>query len=116
MDELAYRVLRKDPDWAAPLLWRSEFRNVVSLYLRKEILELPVALQSIQEAEQLMEARACEVNSTQVLQFVVRSARSAYDCEFVALADDLEVPLVTFDKRICNEFPEFAVHPEQFVK
>lgn len=115
MDELAYRVLRKDPDWAAPLLWRSEFRNVVSLYLRKEILELPVALQSIQEAEQLMEARACEVNSTQFLQFVVRSARSAYDCEFVALADDLEVPLVTFDKRICNEFPEIAIHPEQFV-
>jgi len=25
-----------DPDWAAPLLWKSEFRNVLALYLKKK--------------------------------------------------------------------------------
>lgn len=70
MDEWVYKVLKKDDDWAAPLLWRSEFRNVLSIYLRKDILEFPVALQSTEEAEQLMAANEFEVNSTQVMSLV----------------------------------------------
>ncbi len=115
MEELAYEVLRKDPDWVAPLLWRSELRNVLALYLRKNILELSTILQSIQEAEQLMESNAYEVNSTQVMQLVHNSGCSSYDCEFVALADDLGVQLVSFDKHICREFSGIAIHPKKFV-
>jgi predicted nucleic acid-binding protein len=115
MEELAYQVLRKDPEWVAPLLWRSEFRNVLALYLRKRIIDFPTVLLSMQEAEQLMEPHGYEVNSTQVLQLVQHSRCSSYDCEFVALADDLKVRLVTFDKQICREFPGIAIHPEKFV-
>jgi predicted nucleic acid-binding protein len=115
MEELAYQVLRKDPDWVAPLLWRSELRNVLALYLRKNILELSTVLQAMQEAEHLMESNAYEVNSTQVLQLVQNCGCSAYDCEFVALADDLGVRLVSFDRQICREFSGIAVHPKQFV-
>lgn len=115
MEELAYKVLRKDPDWVAPLLWRSELRNVLALYLRKNILELSTILQTIQEAEQLMESHAYEVNSTQVLQLVQNSSCSSYDCEFVALADDLGVKLVSFDRQICREFSGIAIHPKNFV-
>lgn len=115
MEELAYQVLRKDPDWIAPLLWRSEFQNVLALYLRENILDLTTILQSMQEAEQLMESRIYEVNSTQVLQLVHNSSCSSYDCEFVALADDIGVHLVSFDKQICREFSEIAMHPNQFV-
>jgi len=35
---LAEQLLAKEPDWAAPLLWRSELRNVLALYLRKNLL------------------------------------------------------------------------------
>ena len=115
MEELAYRVLRKDPDWITPLLWRSELRNVLALYHRKNILDLSTVLQSMLEAEQLMEASAFEVNSTQVLELVHKSNCSSYDCEFVALADDLSVKLVTFDNQICSEFPEIAIHPKKFI-
>ncbi len=115
MEELAYKVLRKDPDWIAPVLWRSEMRNVLALYLRKNILELSTALQSMQEVEQLMEASAFEVNSTQVLELVHKSSCSSYDCEFVTLADDLRLKLVSFDKQVCREFPEIAIHPKKFI-
>lgn len=114
MDEWVYKVLRKDNDWVAPLLWRSEFRNVLSIYLRKEILEISVVLLAIEEAEQLMEANEFEVNSTQVMSFVANSSCSAYDCEFVALADDLNIQLVTFDRKITLEFPEIAISPKEF--
>jgi predicted nucleic acid-binding protein len=110
MEELAYEVLRKDPDWVAPLLWRSELRNILALYLRKNILELSTISLLMQEAEQLMESHAYEVNSTQVLQLVRNSSCSSYDCEFVALEDDLGVQLVSFDKQICREFSGIAVH------
>jgi len=116
MDEWVYSVLKKDSDWVAPLLWRSEFRNVLSIYLRKDILDLPVVLQAMEEAEQLMNSNEFEVNSTQVISLVVNSSCSAYDCEFVALADDLNIQLVTYDKKIISEFPEIAISPSGFVK
>ncbi|MFO7847835.1 type II toxin-antitoxin system VapC family toxin [Rhodohalobacter sp.] len=115
MDEWVYQVLKKDDDWVAPLLWRSEFRNVLSIYLRKHILELSVVLQAIEEAEQLMSANEFDVNSTQVMSLVSDSSCSAYDCEFVALADDLNTRLVTFDKRIVWEFPDIAMTPKEFL-
>ena len=115
MDEWVYKVLKKDDDWVAPLLWRSEFRNVLSIYLRKEILELSVVFQATEEAEQLMDANEFEVNSTQVMSLVSDSFCSAYDCEFVALADDLNITLVTFDKKIVREFPDIAISPKEFV-
>lgn len=115
MDEMAYKILEKDTDWIAPLLWRSEFRNVLAIYLRTDILEFSIALQAIEEAEQLMRSKEFEVNSTQVLSLVSDSSCSSYDCEFVALADDLDVKLVTFDKKILKEFPEIGVSPEDFI-
>ncbi|MCG2588827.1 type II toxin-antitoxin system VapC family toxin [Rhodohalobacter sulfatireducens] len=114
MDEWVYKVLKKDDDWVAPLLWRSEFRNILSIYLRKEILEFSVVLRVTEEAEHLMEANEFDVNSTQVMSLVANSSCSAYDCEFVALADDLNIQLVTFDKKIAREFPEIAISPKEF--
>lgn len=115
MDEMAYKILEKDADWIAPLLWRSEFRNVLAIYLRADILEFSIALQAIEEAEQLMGSKEFEVNSTQVLSLVSDSLCSSYDCEFVALADDLDIKLLTFDKKILKEFPEIGVSPEDFI-
>lgn len=114
MDERVYMAFKKDNDWIASLLWRSEFRNVLSIYLRKNILELLVVLQAIEEAEQLMAANEFEVNSTQVMSLVSDSSYSAYNCEFIALADDLNIQLVTFDKKIIREFPNIAISPKEF--
>ena len=42
------------------------------------------------------------------------SGCSAYDCEAVALAQALEVPLVTTDAAILHEFPGQAVGLKEF--
>lgn len=44
--DAAERLLIKQPEWAAPLLWRSEFRNVLALYLRKGVLTFDQDIQS----------------------------------------------------------------------
>lgn len=112
---VAEKVLVKDPLWSAPLLWRSELRNVLALYLRKELLSLSEAQRIMEEAAHLMRDREYEVASHHVLALAAASACSGYDCEFVALAKDLDIPLVTTDKQILKQFPDIAVSPKKFV-
>ena len=52
----ARRAFGKDPEWAAPLLWRSEFRSVLSMLMRRQNLALAHALEAAREAELLMGA------------------------------------------------------------
>lgn len=109
---MIWELLRTDSEWVAPRLWRSEFRNMLSLYYRKQLLDFDTALQIMQEAEELMDQREYDVPSVRVMGKVADSACSAYDCEFVALAEDLEVPLISFDGKILDEFPGIARTPE----
>jgi predicted nucleic acid-binding protein len=111
----AEQVLLKDPEWAAPLLWRSELRSVLALYLRKHLLALETAHQIMEEAARLMRGREYSVNSLQVLSLAASSPCSAYDCEFVALARDLGVKLVTADRQVLDAFPETALPFENFL-
>ena len=104
----AERLLRSDSDWNAPLLWRSEFRNVLAGCLRRGNLKLETALQIMSEAEGQMRGREFSVPSAQVLARVEDSACSAYDCEFVVLAQELGVPLVTSDEKLLKSFPSVA--------
>ena len=109
------RLLAKVPEWIAPALWRSEFRNILALYLRKGRLGFDAALQIMAEAESLMAATEYELASAQVLALVRDSDCSAYDCEFVALARYLEIPLVTADRKLIQSFPGTVFDFAEFV-
>jgi predicted nucleic acid-binding protein len=112
--ERAERVLARNPRWAAPLLWRSEFRNVLLGLVRRTALRFEDAVRIVADAEHWMSGREYTVASPDVLRLSARSGCSAYDCEFVALADDLEIPLVTTDRALLKAFPSLAVAPETF--
>ena len=101
-------LLSFDPNWVAPILWRSEFRNVLAQYLRKNLLNLDEILLIIQQAEKLLTDHEYEISSAHIMQLVKSSQCSAYDCEFIALAQYLNVPLITADKRILREFSKIS--------
>ena len=111
----AIDVLRKDRDWVAPALWRSEFRSVLTMYMRQGFLNLPDAAQIMETAELLMQDGEFEVASFEILKLVSSSRCSSCDCEFVALARNLGVPLVTSDGEILDVFPSVAVSPKDFI-
>ena len=111
---LAERALQKDNEWAAPILWRSEFCNVLTLYIRKNILKLEQAQQIMNSALKLLKGREYEVPSYEVLRLTSTSNCSAYDCEFIATANDLKVPLVTVDKQLLREFSSVAISLHSF--
>lgn len=110
----ARAALKRDAVWAAPLLWRSEFRNVLALYLRQRYLTLEEALDVQSVAEELLAGREFTVQSAPVLQLIAESGRSAYDCEFVALARLLDLPFVTSDRQLLTSFPDTAVALDTF--
>ena len=106
--DLSERLLERDPDWMAPRLWRSEFRNVLALYLRKELMGFQDSLEILEEAERLMSDSEFEVPSALVMQLAGESGCSAYDCEFIALARYFRVPLATNDNALLQAFPDTA--------
>ena len=112
---LSEQLLAMDPDWVAPNLWQSEFRNVLALYLRHNNLTLSEIHVIARKVQALMRGKTSNVNSLHILNLVARSSCSAYDCEFVALAHELNVPLLTFDKKILKKFGDTAVSPVQFL-
>lgn len=105
----ARATLTRDPEWAAPVLWRSELRNVLALYLRKGELSLRQATSLQDAAEELLLGREHYVASSDVLALAKSSSRSAYDCEFVVTARHLNVKLVTSDRPLLASFPKDAV-------
>lgn len=106
--ELAEILRQQDRDWVAPPLWRSELRNVLSGYLRRDLLQRSAAVVLMQEAEAILSAHEEPVSTELVLELVSTSQCSAYDCEFVAAAQQLDVPLVTEDRAILAAFPDRA--------
>jgi predicted nucleic acid-binding protein len=113
--EPAERVLQKDEVWVSPLLWRSELCNALVKCVRSGLFGLNAAFQIMTEAESLMAGNEFAVVSGDVLSLAASSACSAYDAEFVVLARELGVPLVTSDKQLLENFPETAVSPARFI-
>ena len=110
----AERALKIDSEWAAPLIWRSELRNVLALYMRKNILELEHAQRIMNGALELLRGREYEVSSYDVLSLASQSGCSAYDCEFIAVAKELKVSLLTSDKQLIQKFPEATISLSDF--
>ena len=113
--EIAQRVRLRDPAWHVPILWRSEVRSALAGYVWRGTLEPGGAAAIMAAAEGALAGCEHLVASGTVLELAARSRLSAYDCEFVALAQSLAVPLVTEDAAVLKAFPEVAVDMEGFL-
>ncbi|HEY5565075.1 MAG TPA: type II toxin-antitoxin system VapC family toxin [Rhodothermia bacterium] len=110
----AEAALRRDPVWAAPRLWRSEMRNVLILYVRKGVLAVDEARLLMDAALDLMRGNEYEVASDPIFACLERANVSAYDAEYVALATELDIHVVTADRRLQRAFPERVVSLREF--
>jgi predicted nucleic acid-binding protein len=109
----AEQVFQKDPEWAAPVLWRSELASVLSLYVRTGALTLAGAEAHFLRAEQLIYPEI-EVKHAEVIRLSDTSRCSTYDCEFVWAAHAAGVQVVTSDKKLLAAFPGVAVSLKDF--
>jgi len=110
----AQATFRRDSLWAAPTLWRSELRSVLTQYMRQRQLPLSKALEMQTLAEAMVAGREYPVDSAQVLEAATASGCSAYDSEFAVLARALGVSLVSADKQLLAAFPDVAISLQTF--
>ncbi len=101
-----------EPDWCAPRLWLDEFLNVLTTYERNNLIATEDAYQLLEDAIELMDGRSYEISPERVLAVARRTGCSAYDSQYVALAEDMGSMLYTCDKGILNKCPDIACKPE----
>jgi predicted nucleic acid-binding protein len=77
--------------------------------MRQGMLSLEQAIDIHQSAQDLLVDNEYDVSPLQVLRLSKESGCSAYDCEYVALAQHLNVRMVTADKQLLKAFPESAM-------
>ena len=109
--EAADRLLATDPDWAAPHLWLDELLNVLCTYERNGFLEASEVSGLLADALSLMEGRSYTIPPHRVLSVARRTGCSGYDSQYIALAEDLGVPLYTNDRKMLAACPELAAMP-----
>ncbi len=105
----AEALLVKEPHWVARTLWRSEFRNILSGYMRRGDIAFDAAYKMLREAESLLASNEYEADSLHVLQLVRDSGCTAFDCELIDVATRLNTKLFTMDKALLKSFPKVAV-------
>ncbi len=114
MQSAAHKVLEKDPTWFVPPIMISEFRNITLGFIRSGKLHAADARDLISRVEMVFAPRTRGVSSVKVLELAVASGCSAYDAEYVALAQMLKIKLVTRDRQLLKAFPGMTESVEAF--
>lgn len=113
--EAATQVFSRTTDWHAPLLCLSELRNVCLGYVRRGLLSPDEGIGVLEELRFLLPAERIHlVDHSPVIRSALESGCTAYDCEYVVLAEQLATPLLTWDKQMLAAFPALAMTPEEY--
>ena len=111
----AEALLEREPHWSTAMLWRWEFRNALAGYVRRGALTTAAAITICARAEFTMAQDEFCARPSNVFDLVAHSSCTAYDCEFVAVARERGIRLVTADREILREFPHIAVSLGDFL-
>jgi len=106
------RLQKLDPDWIAPRLWLDEFLNVLCTYERTGALTPQQSVELLDDAVALMDDASYDLPPERVLTVARQTNCSAYDSQYIALAQDLGLKLYTCDKRVISKCPGVALMPD----
>lgn len=112
--DMARAVWETDSQWMLPTLWRSEFLNVLATSVRAKVMTSQEAHDIWNVAQTVFGQSEVEPSGDAVLETAAARNLSAYDAQFVVAASDLEVRLITSDRRLLKACPDIAISPETF--
>lgn len=105
---LVQELRERDADWRTTGLCLHETLNVLATYQRREILTLAQCKKLLAHAEQFMKVAQCDVKMDAALAIAAKFAVTGYDAQYVALAQSLNAPLITEDRKLREAVPGIA--------
>lgn len=115
MTQKAELVRAKEKVWAVTPLLRYELLSVLLKYVRGSQLSQDEAARAYKRGLAMVEVSVIDRDAAEVLRMAERSECSTYDTEYVWLARELDVPMVTEDRKVLRAFPDITVSLDQFV-
>jgi predicted nucleic acid-binding protein len=115
LSSLIQKLRGKDADWRTTALCLHETLNVLATYQRREVLTLAQCRALLGHAERFIEVAQCEVAMDAALAVAAEYAVTGYDAQYVALAQSLNVPLITEDRKLRKAVPRIAFSAQEFL-
>ncbi len=112
---LALQVRKRDPHWRLPGIWRHEILNIFTTYVRQGGLAKEKAVKGLEDVYAHILPNEVELGPVETLDIALHHKISAYDAQYVLLAQKLGVPCVTEDRALRRATPHLTVSMESFV-
>lgn len=112
---LVHKLRERDMDWRTTGLCLHEILNVLATYQRREILTLAQCKKLLEHAERFMKVAQCEMKMNAALAVAAKYTITGYDAQYVALAQSLNVPLITEDRKLRKAVPGIAFSMQEFL-
>ena len=115
MTAMSIRLQEKDPDWRTSPLWEYEFGNALTLMILQKHLTPKLAVQLFQTAKGVFIPTEMQADSDLALQLAAEKRITFYDAQYLALAQMLDVPLITEDKALRKAAGKSALSIHDFL-
>jgi predicted nucleic acid-binding protein len=99
---------RRDDDWRSEAFIMVEFTNVLTASIAARRMDLVLAQQFLADAASLLRGRLASIPHDSVLSLAVQYRVTAYDARFLAVAEQLDTPLVTEDVKLRAAAPKLT--------
>ncbi|MDD5266680.1 MAG: type II toxin-antitoxin system VapC family toxin [Methylococcales bacterium] len=110
------QLREKDTDWRTAGLCLHEILNVLTTYQRRGLLTLEQCRELLKSANRFISVAQCEVDMEASLSVAAKYGITGYDAQYVALALNLAVPLITEDRKLRQAAPEVAISMQEFIE
>ncbi|MFH1066458.1 MAG: type II toxin-antitoxin system VapC family toxin [bacterium] len=114
--EKAQALFESQPIWATPRLCSHELLNILATLAKTGRDPLNKILDIWRRAHDLLLPFQQEVDMEKALHIACRLHLSAYDAQYLALADALGVPLITQDHKLIAAAPKVAQSLQGFLR
>ncbi len=111
----AQQLLMLEPQVIVPVLWRHEFLNVVTTYIRHGGVTLTTGNKIINRALKFLATSESDVDFSLALKLATEHHCSAYGAQFAACAMQHSIKLVTEDAKLIRAFPACASNMTDYI-